>query len=372
MNIGFFTDSYFPQVNGVTYTVELWRRKLEERGHNVYIYYPGEGSYTPKEREYPFKSVGLNFYKGYRFAMPLNISDETKHLDIIHEHGVVGMAVAGLLAARTHKIPKILTFHTPIDEYTQYLTSNRILIWVLKGMYRPWERILLNSFDLVTTASQAIRERLEGNGVRDVEVLSNGIDLSQFYRVDGSGFRREYGIEDSKVIGFCGRLSYEKHVEDLINAADRFNGTILIAGKGPAEEYYKKLAEGKRNVKVLGFLNRNTLREFYSTLDVFVFPSVAETQGLVALESMAAGVPVVGVPVLALKNTITNGVTGYHYARGNIDELLQKIEECYKNKSILSKNCLMEAERNSVEKSIDRLEEIYSGLSTRRMTFKPT
>jgi len=362
MNIGFFTDTYFPQVNGVTFTVDLWRKRLEERGHKVYVYYPDDPGYQPKEREYAFPSISAGFYKGYRGALPLNIASKTKHLDIIHQHGMAGLAIAGLIAARKHHIPKMHTFHTPGDEYINYVTKNKILAGMLRSGYLRWERWLLNTYGLTTTASPVIAEKLRGNGIRRVELISNGIDTSFFHRVDAKPFLKKYGIPEGKVIGFCGRLGYEKHVEELINLADRFDGTIIYAGKGPAEDHYRKLAEGKPNVKVFGFLERTELRQLYSALDVFVFPSVAETQGLVALEAMAAGVPVVGVPVLALKTTIDNEVTGYHYSLGHKDELLQKIELCYRNKDKLAPACIRQAEANSVERSIDRLEQLYQTL----------
>ncbi len=361
MKIGFFTDTYFPQVNGVTFTLQAWCRELERRGHEVSIYYPS-GDYAPGVREHPFRSVGLWFYPEYRVTLPLRVPKDTSHLDVVHQHGVYGMAFAGLRASWAHKTPRVLTFHTPGDEYLGYLPGNRILGGVYRSAYLLWERRMFNAYGHVTTASPVIRDRLIGNGVRDVEVLSNGIDLKLFGRVGAEEFRRRHGISTERVIGFCGRLGYEKHVEDLIGAADSFDGTVLIAGAGPAEEYYKRIAEGKRNVRFLGFLPRETLREFYSALDVFVFPSFCETQGLVALESMACGTPVVAVPVLALKSTVEDGVTGYHYRPKDVGGLLSRVGECYGNMGRLRTGCLKEAARNSVEATVDRLEEMYLNL----------
>lgn len=342
--------------------MKSWKERLEARGHGVYIYYPA-GDYEPVEHEIPFRSVEFKAYKGYRIAMPLRIAGKTRHLDVIHEHGLYGMAVSGWLSARLNHKPKVLTFHTPGDEYLDYITGNQVVKGVLTKAYLIWERLLLNSFDHVTTGSPVVRDRLAANGVGDVEVLSNGIELDVFHRIDAKDFKRRHGIGSGRVIGFCGRLGYEKHLEDLIHAADGFDGTVLIAGRGPAEEHYRRLGEGKDNVRFLGFLEHDTLREFYSALDVFVFPSYAETQGLVALESMACGTPVVGVPVLALKATIKDGTSGYHYRPGDTGDLLEKVQLCYGNMSRLRSECLKEAERNSMEKVIDRLDGIYEGLS---------
>jgi 1,2-diacylglycerol 3-alpha-glucosyltransferase len=148
MNIGFFTDSYFPQINGVTFTLQAWRGELERRGHKVFIYYPG-GDYTPGEREYPFPAVNFKYYPGYRIATPLGVPKDTKQLDIIHQHGLYGMAFAGLRASWAHKTPKMLTFHTPGDEYLRYIPGNRMFGGIYRGIYMAWERWLLDRKSVV-------------------------------------------------------------------------------------------------------------------------------------------------------------------------------------------------------------------------------
>ncbi len=361
MKIGFFTDTYFPQVNGVTYTLTAWREKLEDMGHEVSIYYPG-GDYKPAKGEHPFPSFDFRLYQGYRIAIPFFAAKKARGLDIIHQHGLYTTAMAGVWASWRNKTPRILTFHTPGDEYLSYMPLSNSLGGVYKKSYLAWERWLLNHHAKVTTASPVIKERLASNGINDVEVLSNGVDLGLFYEDAGMEFRRRHGVKSKKVIGFCGRLGYEKHVEDLINAADGFDGEVLIAGDGPARQYYESLSAGKKNVKMLGFISREELRGFYSALDVFVFPSFCETQGLVALESMACGTPVVAVPVAALKTTVEDGVTGYHYMPKDTEGLLEQVSMCMKNMKRLEKACKKEALDNSVEKSAERLDKIYMSL----------
>lgn len=362
MNIGIFTDTYFPQINGVTYTISLWKDKIEkEDRNNVYIYYP-KSSYTPKKNEFPFRSFEFRFYKGYRIAIPANISRKAKNLDVVHIHGLFSMAIAGIYVAKRHHTPLILTYHTPADEYIRYITKRKSLQIALMRIYNLWEKRILNFCDLITVPSQTIRERLLKKGIKDnVMVLSNGVDLNFFRRVDTGKFKTKYKIPDKEcIIGFCGRLGYEKHLEDIIGISDRFKGTILIAGKGPAADYYKKMAEGKENVRFLGFLDRRELPELYSSLDIFVFPSTAETQGLVALEAMACGVPVVGANALALKDTIKDRETGYLYEQGNLSDLLDKIQKGYENMEILSENSLKHVQQHSIENTIEKLMEIYN------------
>jgi 1,2-diacylglycerol 3-alpha-glucosyltransferase len=362
MKIGIFTDTYFPQVNGVTFTVALWKEKLEARGHEVYIYYPGAGRYTPGTGEYPFRSFQFKYYKDMRIAVPTGIEKKARGLDIVHIHGLFSMAMAGLQVSSKLRIPRMLTYHTPADEYMDYITRQKQVKKTLLGIYNLWEKTLLNSCRIVTCPSNVIRDRLLSKGVKDATVLSNGVDLEHFKPVDASEFKTRYGLGAGRIIGFCGRFGYEKHLEDLIGIADSFDGRIILAGKGPAEDHYRKLAEGKKNVQFLGFLSRKELLEFYSSLDVFVFPSTAETQGLVALESMACGVPIVGANALALKDTIENGITGYLYECGDKKDLMEKIEIVYKNRQFLSMSALEHVKEHSVERSVDRLVEMYASL----------
>jgi len=359
MKIGFFTDTYFPQVNGVTYTVKLWKDRLMKRGEEIYIYYP-KSSYKPEKNEFPFRSIEFKFYKGYRIAFPTRISEKSKFLDIVHIHGLFTMAWTGFYVSRKFSIPKILTYHTPADRYINYITKREKLQKTLMKFYNYYEKKLLNNCDIVTAPSNVIRERLIRKGVTDVIVLSNGVDLNIFRKVNPKKFKEKFNIKKGKkIIGFCGRFGYEKHLEDLIGISEKFDGEIILAGLGPAEKYYKELAKGKNNVRFLGFLNREDLVGFYSSLDLFIFPSTAETQGLVALEAMACGVPVIGANAFALKDTIKNGKTGYLYEQGDLETLLKLIEKGYENRKKLSKNCLEYVKKHSVDKSMDKLIELY-------------
>ncbi len=361
MNIGIFTDTYFPQVNGVVYTIFEWKKRLQ-KFHDIYIYYP-DSEYEPKKNEFPFRSYEFKFYKGYNIAFPTDISEKAKNLDMVHIHGLFTMAMAGLYVSRKFRLPKILTYHTPADDYINYITRKEPFRTTLMKLYNFWEKRLLNSCDIITAPSKTIKNRLIEKGVdKDIIILSNGVDLDFFHYTNPERFKEKYGINAERVIGFCGRFGYEKHLEDIIGIADDFDGDIIMAGKGPAQDYYMNMAREKKNVRFLGFLSREELREFYSSIDLFIFPSTAETQGLVALESMACGVPVIGSNALALKDTIEDGKTGYLYEQGNIRELKKMIDKAYKNREVLSRNCLKSVKRHSMDNTIKRLLEIYESL----------
>ncbi|MFO7872202.1 MAG: glycosyltransferase [Candidatus Undinarchaeales archaeon] len=357
MNIGFFTDTYFPQVNGVTYTLHAWKKEF---GDSAKIFYPSS-KYEPKKGEIPFPSIKIPFYQGYRFSFPFGISKASEDLDIVHIHGLFSMGFAGKHVAKKHNLPKVLTYHTPVELYSKYLTENKKLSDFFKGIYRRWEKYLLNSCDLITVPSEPVKEYLNDRGISNVKVLSNGIDTNLFKPRKNNDFRKKHNLK-GKVIGYCGRIGFEKKLEDLIGIAPEFDGTILIAGDGPALDHYKKLAEDYSNVKFLGFIKRENLSAFYSALDLFVFPSVVETEGLVALESFACRTPVVGANALALKDTIKSGKTGYLYEPGNKKDLEKKIKKAYKNRKKLSKNAVKFAKTKSLQSTTKKLSKLYADL----------
>jgi len=362
MKIGFFTDTYFPDINGVTYVVSEWK-KILEKNHDVYVIYP-KSNHVPEHNEIPVAALKFPFYEGYRIGSPLP-SKEIKKIDfdVVHVHGIFSMALMGLIIAKQKKIPRFLTYHTPISKYMHYLTKNKPIKEILDKIYLSYEKKILNNF-IVTAPSKVISKELENKGVHAL-VLSNGINLDFFHSVSPSNFKKKNNITNKRVIGFCGRIGYEKRIEDLINIASRFDGEILIVGCGPAKKYYQDLASKRKlkNIKFLGMLKREELSEFYSALDLFIFPSVVETQGLVALESMACGVPVVGANAMALRETITEGETGYLYTPGDTEDLLEKIEKAYENRDILSARCKEKIKEHSIRKSVEKLLEIYSKYS---------
>lgn len=364
MKIGFFTDTYFPQINGVTYTVELWKRELEKLGHDVIVYYPKDAGYEPKEGEVPIRSFPFLFYRGYNIGFP-SFKRIAKDLDIAHIHGFVSMAMLGLSVSRKQKIPSVLTYHTPPDFYLQHISSNELILESLKVLYYKYERELLERCSLVTAPTEEIMEMLKrrmGDRISKAVYFSNGIDTDLFKRTDAADFRRDFSVPRGRVLGFAGRHSAEKHLEDLIGLADRFDGTVLLAGEGKQHEEYVRMAEGKGNVKFLGFLPRERLPEFYSCIDVLVMPSTAETEGLVVLEANACGTPAVGADAMALKDTIEEGVNGYLYKPSDLGGLEEKVEKAYRNLDELKAGSQKRARERSVKKTAKRLDEIYKRL----------
>lgn len=357
-----FTDTYLPTVNGVTYTIAAWRERYLQRGGRMDVVYP-ESTYDPDFGEHPVRSVPFPFYDGYRLGVP-SVPASVTDVDLVHAHTPFTLGVAGFRLARREDLPLIISYHTPTTEYATYLAPES-LAGVIGEISDRYERWFLNQADLVLAPSDVTAESLT-DVLDDGTILthSNGVDITQFRPVDESAFRSRYDVPDDRpVIGYTGRHGFEKNLGALLEAAVGLDVFVLLAGDGPARDRLEQqAAELDLDVSFLGFLERGELPEFYSTLDVFAFPSPVETEGIVALEANACGTPVVGVNQGALAETIHHGTTGYHFEHGDIDGFRSALRRAIDENERLSEACRDHREEISLERSLDRLETTYESL----------
>ena len=234
-------------------------------------------------------------------------------------------------------------------------------------MSQRYESWFLGAADAVIVPSAStgeyVRERL---GVEDPHVVPNGVDTERFHPVDAAAFCDRHGLPtDRTLVGYTGRHGHEKSLPAIIDACDRLDRevTLVFGGDGPARSELEAAArERGLDAHFLGFLDREELPAFYASLDAFLFPSPVETQGLVALEAFACGTPVVAVDSGALRDTVDDGETGYHFERGDVGGFADAIERTLTERERLSENCLDRRESISVDHAVDQLAEIYSAV----------
>jgi len=367
MHIAFFTETYFPQINGVTYTIDNWRTELERRGHTVSIIYP-ENGYREHGYEYPVPSIDFKPVDGYKVGLSF-ISDLVDRLpdepvDIVHAHSQFSLGILGAWFARNRDVPFVVSYHTPGEQYFDYVSRNRLVQDAMDVLYLGWERLFYRRCNLILAPTEQASNRLEARIGRPVTPLSNGIDTRFFAPASDdavAAFRDRHGIPaDTPVIGYCGRLGYEKNLEDLARLADRFDGEIVVAGEGFAEEYYLPLFE-EAGVRYIGCLDRAEMPLFYAMLDVFVIPSTAETQGVSVLEANACGTPAVGADAQALRETIRDGRNGYRYPVGDIAVLAERVATA--RETGMEKDARSVAKEHSIRTVIDTLEASYGDIA---------
>jgi len=361
-----FTDTYLPTVNGVTYTVTTWRERWRARGGEMAVVYPRADGFVPGPDEHPVTSLPFPFYAGFRLGLP-RVPRGLGRADVVHVHTPFSIGFAGFRLARRRGLPLVASYHTPTSEYAGYLTSRPTLERGLAAVSRWWERTFLNRASLVTVPSEATRAHLvETIGVRSrVEVLPNGVDTERFRPRDATAFRRQHGLDgDKPLVGYTGRHGHEKRLDVLVEAAAALDATVVLGGDGPARAGLERAAaESGADVRFLGFLDRASLPDFYAALDVFAFPSPVETQGIVALEAVASGTPVVGADRGALAETVVDGRTGYHFASEDPAALAAAVERALDERDALSANCVDERPALDVDRAVDRLAELYASLT---------
>ncbi len=312
------TDTYHPQVNGVVSSIDSIAGEVGKK-HEVHIFAPTKVKHVHSFRSFAFcisPDYKIAFFRPKMVAKILRKED----IDIVHVHTPFSLGAAGIKAARELTLPAVGTFHTLIPEYTHYISET--LGPLLSRLTWKYVTMFYKRCNVVTTPSNPMRERLVERGLKNVYVIPNSVDVGLFR--PGERPRNK----DPCVL-FVGRLGKEKKIEVLIDAAPKIlkeypKARFRIIGTGIYEARYKKLV-GKKGLTdsfvFEGYLDLSDLIDAYRACDVFVMPSETETQGLVALEAMACGRPVVGADALGLKDVITHGVDGYLFRPSSSDEL---------------------------------------------------
>lgn len=364
-SVAAFTDTYLPTVNGVTYTVESWRDCWADRGGRMDVVYPRTDGYAPRAGEYPVRSLPFPFYPGFRLGVPW-IPKRVRDVDIVHAHTPFAVGLAGLWLAQRRDRPFVASYHTPSAEYADYVAPGETVERGVERVGERYERWFLDRADAVLAPSEATASHLrESVGVSTpVTVVPNGIDTERFRPVDSGAFRARYGLDDRPLIGYTGRHGYEKRLTDVVDAAADLDATVVFGGDGPARaDIEARTEEHGVDARFLGFLDRDELPAFYSALDLFVFPSPVETQGLVALEANACGTPVVGADEGALADTVEDGVTGYHFETGDIASLRRSIRRALDDRASLSEACVERREDHGVDRAIESVADVYDRVS---------
>jgi 1,2-diacylglycerol 3-alpha-glucosyltransferase len=361
------SDVYFPRVNGVSTSIETFRQTLSGHGVTMHLVAPRYGDEPDQEgiqrigaRSIPRDPEDRLLGWGDTHKAVLNAA---RDCDLIHVQTPFVAHYAGLKAARRLDKPVLATYHTLFEEYLFHYAPFLPAEW-LKGLARRFSRTQCNDLDAVVVPSTAMRERLTEYGVTvPMHVLPTGIPLSRFAEGDRARFRAQHGIPaDQPVVLFVGRVAHEKNIDFLIAAVAKARRTLpellfLITGEGPAEKALRRQSDSlgiSDHVRFLGYLDRQAeLPDCYAAADAFVFASRTETQGLVLLEAMAMGLPVVALAVMGTKDILGPGKGGIAPA-DDIGEFASAITRVVGDKA-LRQRLSVEAREFAHEWSDDRM-----------------
>jgi 1,2-diacylglycerol 3-alpha-glucosyltransferase len=342
MRILMISDVYFPRINGVSTSIQTFRCELEKLGNEVFLIAPSyDDEYLDDDRTIRVESRGIvvdpedRMIKLGKLISRLN---ELKDLDfdILHIHTPFVAHYGGIRIAKALGIPCVVTYHTLFEEYFYHYIP-----WLPKQLLRYVARRFsvsqCNQVDGVISPSSMILDLLKKYGVATQMVtLPTGINSEAFASGDGLRFRQNFGIPtDKKLLLNVSRVAFEKNISAIIEAyallrQSRDDIHLVIAGEGPAKNQYIALAAELKlgeSISFVGYLDRSTqLVDCYHAADVFVFASKTETQGLVLLEAMASGTPVVSVAEMGTKNVLNEGL-GVRITDGSPNDFSTKISE---------------------------------------------
>jgi len=364
MNIGIFTDTYYPQINGVATSTRILERELNKLGHKVFIFTttdPNARQSLPRVFRIP--SMPFVFLPTHRMALiyppKLLLWVRRLNLDIVHTQSEFPLGVLGNLVAELYDLPNVHTYHTMYEDYTHYVANGYL---ITRGMARRYSRIFCNRSQAVIAPAEKARMSLLEYGVKPpIHVIPTGIDISKFNAAEDETYtaalKAELGIApDAPVVLFLGRIAKEKSIDVIIKAMPELlsrlpNARLLIVGGGPAEDELMQLAKsfGISNAVIFaGPKPWDIISRYYRLGDVFVSASTSETQGLTYTEAIAAYRTVIAKKDPSVEGLITHGETGYlfeqdnelagllHHALTNPDEARTVADNAYRKVSELS------------------------------------
>ena len=346
MNICMMTNTYLPHVGGVARSVSTFAEEFRRRKHRVLVVAPEfEGKPLPPRQAAIVERVpAIQKFNGSDFSVKLPLVPVPPRLadftpDIIHAHHPFLLGDTALRMAATKNAPVVFTHHTRYEDYTHYVPFDST---ALKEVAINLSTHFANLCDGVIAPSESIARLIRQRGVEvPIRVVPTGIDVASFAGGNGQRFRDKFDIPpDSFVVGHVGRLAPEKNLEFLAEAVALFlkqapDARFLVVGGGPADE---KLREGfttngvADRLVMAGKHTGRALADAYNAMDVFVFASFTETQGMVLAEAMAAGRPVVALNASGVREVMRDGKNGFMLPKNaSASRFAQSIERLYRD-----------------------------------------
>lgn len=364
MRIALFSETYFPEVNGVVSHVKVLKEGLEKLGNQVLVVTTDVRAHKHYVRDDILYCPGKKMKKvyGYGAAMPMN-TKRYKYLkefnpDIIHIHTEFGIGLFGLFTAKLLKKPIVYTLHTVYDEYLYYLIP-KVLTQAGRQIFYKYIKKIAENADLIIGPSKKSEEFLRRAGVRKkLEIIANGVDTNKFspWNVttsDRNAIRDIYKIPRDAFVGSTiTRLGKEKSVDVLIRYTKKYiekndKFYLMIVGDGPAkvslENLTKELGLDNRIIFTGKILNKDII-PYYGASDIFMTASLTEINSISMLEAMSMGLPVLQRYDEINKDQIIEGVNGFTFSdNDSMIECLTKIESLSSEKKIDLKRTVRES-----------------------------
>lgn len=332
MNIGIFTDTYFPQVSGVATSIQTLKNDLERKGNSVYIFTTTDPNVSKKTIEpniFRVSSVPFISFTDRRIAIrgmfhAVELAKELK-LDIIHTQTEFSLGLMGKFVAKQLKIPFVHTYHTMYEDYLHYVLNGHLLKpYHVKQM----SRMFLKNASGVVAPSKQVKTTLDRYEVpAPISIIPTGVDLSEYTKpVNTSDIREKLGIsEDTPVILMLSRIALEKKIDHMLKSMPElleYNPDIklVIVGDGPDMDELVEMSNSlgiSDSVIFTGEIEHDKISPYYHLANIFVSSSDTESQGLTYIEAIASGLKIVVRSAPYTDQLLTDPSVGVTFSKDN-------------------------------------------------------
>ncbi len=391
------SDVYFPRINGVSTSIHSFRSELRRAGHRVTLICPEypEAQGLARARDHqddedilriPARTVLLDPEdRMMRFGAITGLIPQlrARRIDLVHIHTPFVAHYAGINLARALGVPVVESYHTFFEEYLYNYIRWLPRDW-LRGAARYFSRSQCNAVDGLIVPSSPMRHALARYGITtEMHILPTGLNLTEFLTPPGASFRAKIGLRDDQpVLLYVGRVALEKNIDFLLDMfpqvrAAHPHAVLVIAGEGPAEGHLRARAADMQlddSVRFVGYMRRDgELQDAYRAADLFVFSSRTETQGLVLIEALALGTPVVALGVMGTLDVLHED-GGCRIPADNPTAFSEAVHQVLANRELraqLSAEAVAYGERWSSAEKSRTLIGLYEQLCARRTAEPP-
>lgn len=369
MRIALFTETFLPKIDGIVTRLKHTVEQLQRLGDQVLVISPDGGLREYKGAKiHGVSGIPLPMYPELTIAIPrprLRKVIEKFKPDLIHVVNPAVLGVGGIYYAKKMGIPLVASYHTHLPQYLHHYGFGS-----LEGLL--WELLKLghNQAQLNLCTSTAMVNELINHGIERVALWQKGVDTELFQphlASDQMRWRLSQGHPNSPLLLYVGRVSAEKQIDQIKPVLETIpDARLAIVGNGPHREALEAHFAGTKT-NFVGYLQGEELASAFASADAFVFPSRTETLGLVLLEAMAAGCPVVAAASGGIPDIVTDGVNGYLFDPNDPNGAIkatQQLLAANTERKYLRQNARKEAERWGWTAATRQLQDYYQGVLT--------
>ncbi|AFY46091.1 glycosyltransferase [Nostoc sp. PCC 7524] len=365
MRIALFTETFLPKVDGIVTRLRHTVDHLQRQGNQVLVIAPDGGITEHKgAKVYGVSGFPLPLYPELKMALPrpaIGYALEQFQPDIIHVVNPAVLGLSGIFYSKVLKLPLVASYHTHLPQYLQHYG-----LGMLEGLL--WELLKAghNQAALNLCTSTAMMAELSAHGIERVDLWQRGVDTELFHPDLASLEMRDRLTQnhpESPLLLYVGRLSAEKEIERIKPILEAIpTARLALVGDGPHRQALEKHFAGT-NTHFVGYLMGRELGAAFASADAFIFPSRTETLGLVLLEAMAAGCPVVAARSGGIPDIVTDGVNGYLFdpkadIQDAIDSTIRLLEH-KQERDAIRQNARREAEKWGWASATRQLQDYY-------------